>query len=82
VGYYNLEHRSDGEAFGFTVYRPASDRGPYADVSVPDECWAIGLPHQCDSWAIAMSEDRTAVLAGARRFRDELDQAIAELERG
>ena len=73
-----------GEPFGLRVYRPVEDRyeaEAYAgDTSVPEECWAIGLPHQCGSWAIAMSPDRAQVLAEARRFRDELDAAIRELE--
>ena len=74
-----------GEPFGFQAYRPVADRyddDPDASTDVPDECWAIGLPHQCDDWAIAMSTDREAVLAEARRFRAELDAAIAQLEAG
>ena len=73
-----------GEPFGFRVYRPAADRYDELDEStdVPDECWAIGLPHQCDDWAIAMSTDREVVLAEARRFRAELDAAIAVLGAG
>ena len=98
MGYYDLVHRSYVEAFGFRVYRPipsglttpdpeyppdrydAGEEDP--DSAVPPDNWALGLPHQCDSWAIAMGTDREAVLAEARRFRDELGQAIAELERG
>ena len=72
------------ETFGFQVYRPVADRYDEPDDSqdVPDDCWALGLPHQCDDWAIAMSTDRDHVLAEARRFRAELDAAIAVLEAG
>ena len=42
--------------------------------------YGISLPHQCDSWVIIASPDRETALAEARKFRDELDQAIAELE--
>jgi hypothetical protein len=90
VGFYNLEHQPPGEPFGFRVQRPVpagiEDRYDLddfeEDTTVPADCWSLGLPHQCDSWAIAMSPDREAVLAEARRFRAELDAAIAQLEAG
>ena len=43
--------------------------------------WAVMLPHSCDSWVIAAGS-REHTLAEARRFRDELDKAIAMLEAG
>jgi hypothetical protein len=39
----------------------------------------LHLPHQCDSWSIAAG-DRGHVLEAARRFRAELDKAIAKLD--
>jgi len=92
-----LKYREPGEPFGFRVYRPIppdtvsgapgyppdrDDAGETGADHVPPDVWAIDLPHQCDEWAIAMSPDREAVLAEARRFRAELDAAIAELEAG
>lgn len=85
MGFYDLEHSQPTGPFGFRVQHPVADRyddDPDGDSTVPDDSWAIGLPHQCDSWAIAMSPDREAVLAEAKRFRAELDEAIAELEAG
>jgi hypothetical protein len=80
MGYYDLPG-ADGVPFGFRVCRPVADRYDELDepTEIPDDCWALGLPHQCDDWAIAMSPDREVVLAEARRFRDELDAVIAEL---
>jgi hypothetical protein len=84
MGFRDLRHRQPGEPFGFITCRPVPDRYDELDdpSDVPDDCWAFGLPHQCDNWAIGMSEDREAVLAEARRFRAELDEAIAVLEAG
>jgi hypothetical protein len=42
--------------------------------------WAVSLPHQCDDWVIAADPDRVWVLSEVRRFRDEVNQAIAVLE--
>lgn len=72
-----------GQSFGFQVVR--ADADPYPDgrcEQVPDDCWALLLPHQCDEWLISASPDAGAVLAEARRFRAELDAAIAQLEEG
>lgn len=41
--------------------------------------WALSLPHRCGEWVIDYGT-RGEVLAEARRFRDELDQAITALE--
>lgn len=88
MGFHELDPRATaflrkpGQPFGFKVYRPAADRYDEVDdpLSIPDDCWALGLPHQSDDWAIAMSPDREQVLAEACRFRDELDAAIRELQ--
>lgn len=40
--------------------------------------WALYLPHQCDAWVIADGE-RDWVIGAARRFREELDEAIRVL---
>lgn len=44
-----------------------------------EQDWALSLPHQCDEWTISYGS-RADVLADARRFRDELDQAITAME--
>jgi hypothetical protein len=41
--------------------------------------WSLSLPHQCGEWGI-WGGPREDVLDAARRFRTELDQAIAALE--
>ena len=64
-----------GEPFGIEVHK-AGERGTQ-DAAKGD--WAVFWPHQCESWVIASSPDRAFVLAEARRFRAELDAAIAVL---
>ena len=64
-----------GKPFGIEVHK-AGERGNQ-DAAKGD--WAVYWPHQCESWVIASSPDRTFVLAEARRFRAELDAAIAAL---
>lgn len=59
----------------FSVHRPGSHSWAVAD----DE-WAIWLPPSSDVFVITADADREEALAGARRFRAELDSAIAELE--
>jgi hypothetical protein len=62
--------------YGFEVHL-AGERG---DQDFADADYGIRLPHQCDSWVITASPDRETALAEARKFRDELDRAISELE--
>lgn len=59
----------------FSVHRPGGHSWAVAD----DE-WAIWLPPSSDVFVITADADREEALAGARRFRAELDAAIAELE--
>jgi hypothetical protein len=81
MGFCDLKYQGAGEEFGFRIFRPVADRYDEDDPTcIPDECWAFGLPHQCDDWAIAMGSDLQAVVAEAKRFRAELDNAIEALE--
>lgn len=80
---------SERPPFGIAVHvpHPTNPDDEFDD----GECWekpydvahgeyGIWLPHSCDYWQIADGSDKAAVLAEARRFRDELDAAIAKLE--
>ena len=64
------------EPFGFEVSRPGDGKRPNYE---PDENWTLCLPHQCDKWVIASSADWLEAMSEARRFRRELDNAIAAL---
>ena len=64
--------------YGFETHLP----GQRGNQDFADHDYGICLPHQCDSWVITASSDRETALAEARKFRRELDQAIAELEAG
>lgn len=75
MGYYDLP--LPGQlSFGFETWQPGARGRP---VGVREDMWAIGLPHQCDDWAIAAGDDHAAVIAEAERFRDELGMAIERL---
>jgi hypothetical protein len=65
-----------GRPFEFEVHRP----GEPGNQTFAGDDYGICLPHQCDAWEITRSPDRETALAEARRFRAELDAAIAELE--
>ena len=45
----------------------------------PEAEWALALPHHCGDWEI-WDGPRGDVLAAAKRFRAELDAAIAVME--
>jgi len=62
--------------FGFQVARPGGVERPDYE---PDG-WMLFLPHQCGEWVIANSPNWHEAIDGARRFRAELDRAIAELD--
>ena len=62
--------------FGFEVHKPGERGRQWAAGSD----WALCLPHQCDDWVIAIDTDYEKVLSEVKRFRAELDSAIAVLE--
>lgn len=77
---------------GFHIKRPADHTGQPVDPAFDEfggwaagrdarapGTWALYLPHQCDEWAIG-SGTCDEVLAAAKQFRAELDEAIAVLE--
>jgi hypothetical protein len=68
---------STSRSFGIETHRV----GEEGNEAAADGDWAIYLPHQCDDWIVARSQDREAMLDAARQFRAELDQAISEIER-
>jgi hypothetical protein len=71
-----MEPPSVNEPFGFEVSRPGDGKSPGYE---PDENWTLCLPHQCDEWIITSSANWHEAMSAARRFRDELDAAIAVL---
>ena len=65
------------DEFGFTVSVAPEDDGAGG---VRDR-WTVDLPHQCDSWTIAIG-DKATVAEGLRAFIAEATEALARLERG
>ena len=63
--------------FGFEIHNPGDLDTLRARISA---YWALSLPHQCDDWVIALDTDYEKVLSEVKRFRAELDSAIAVLE--
>ena len=63
--------------FGFEIHNPGDPDTQWARAG---DYWALCLPHQCDDWVIAIDTDYEKVLSEVKRFRAELDSAIAVLE--
>jgi hypothetical protein len=65
---------------GFDEPQPAWQTHAGSDPRLePESEWALALPHHCDEWNIG-DGSREDVLAEAKRFRAELDAAIAVME--
>ena len=72
--------------FGFRVMTPESTNPPEDDDNQPNVFWlweggkyAVGLPHQCDSWVITSNADKYAAIRDMEAFVREASAALAKL---